>query len=56
MTAYAPLGSPSRPWASPDTPELIRDPRLLSLAEKYKKTPAQIILRYLVCTAFRTGD
>lgn len=47
MTAYAPLGSPSRPWASPDTPELLQDPRLLSLAEKYKKTPAQIILRYL---------
>lgn len=47
MTAYAPLGSPSRPWASPDTPELLQDPRLLSFAEKYKKTPAQIILRYL---------
>lgn len=38
--AYAPLGQGSRG-------EMFKDPAVLSLAEKYSKTPAQILLRFL---------
>lgn len=45
LTAYSPLGSPDRAWKHPDEPVLLQEPMVISLAEKYKKTPAQIILR-----------
>ncbi|KAF3835645.1 hypothetical protein F7725_028203 [Dissostichus mawsoni] len=44
MTAYSPLGSPDRAWKDPSEPVLLQEPVLASLAEKYKKSPAQIIL------------
>lgn len=47
MTAYSPLGSPDRAWKHPDEPVLLQEPVVLGLAEKYKKSPAQIILRCL---------
>lgn len=49
ICAYSPLGSPKRTWAKPSDPQVTMDaPEILKLAKKYGKTPAQIILRYLV--------
>uniref|UniRef100_A0A1I7TWH8 Aldo_ket_red domain-containing protein n=1 Tax=Caenorhabditis tropicalis TaxID=1561998 RepID=A0A1I7TWH8_9PELO len=55
VTSYATLGSPGRvdftlpngqklDW--PAAPSELKDKNVLELAEKYKKTPAQILLRY----------
>lgn len=48
LTGYSPLGSPDRPWAKPTDPKLLDDPKLVELAKKYKKSSAQIVLRWLV--------
>jgi len=48
LTAYSPLGSPDRPWATPDEPKLLEDSKLTELAKKYEKSPAQIVLRWQV--------
>nr|CAH7752802.1 unnamed protein product [Callosobruchus chinensis] len=39
VTGYSPL----------EDPQLLDDPKLKQLADKYKKTPAQILLRYHFC-------
>lgn len=45
MTAYSPLGSSDRAWKHPDEPVLLQELVMSTLGEKYRKSPAQIILR-----------
>ncbi|EDV40281.2 uncharacterized protein Dana_GF24013, isoform B [Drosophila ananassae] len=45
VVAYSPLG---RPTIGRPTPEYLKDPSVLAMAAKYGKTPAQVILRYMI--------
>ncbi|KAM9384146.1 aldo-keto reductase family 1 member A1-B-like isoform 2-T3 [Pholidichthys leucotaenia] len=46
MTAYSPLGSADRFRKDPEEPVLLQEPVIAAIAEKYKKSVAQIILRW----------
>ncbi|XP_077292513.1 aldo-keto reductase family 1 member B1-like isoform X2 [Arctopsyche grandis] len=52
LTAYSPLGSPDRPVQSPTDKVLLQDPVVLSIAQKYNKSAAQILLRYQLDRGF----
>jgi len=53
FTAWSPLGAPWRaagtgtPFDDKNSPNLLQDPDVIATAQKYKKQPAQIVLRYL---------
>lgn len=49
ITSYGPLGRPHFAAKDPNLPKPpLDEPKVMALAEKYEKTPAQIVLRYLV--------
>ena len=48
VVAYAPLGAPDRPWLKGDDPVPLKSEALANLSKKYNKSPAQLILRWLI--------
>ena len=42
--AYAPIGSPSRPFKEDSEPIVMEDPVIKEIAEKHNATPAQVDL------------
>lgn len=49
VTGFCPLGRPAQTSGVEGKPQpSIEEPKLKAIAEKYKKSPAQIVLRYLV--------
>lgn len=48
VVAYAPLGSPECPYATSGRAVPLKSPLLANLAKKYNKSPAQLILRWLI--------
>lgn len=48
ITAYSPFAAPDRSFAEANEPLVLEDPKLKELADKYKKSPAQVALRYQI--------
>ncbi|XP_006820946.1 aldo-keto reductase family 1 member B1-like [Saccoglossus kowalevskii] len=48
IIAYSSFGSLDRPWAKEGDANLLKDPTVLSLAEKHNKSSAQVLLRFAI--------
>jgi len=48
VTGYAPIGANDRSWAETGDPMPLENPFILDLAKKYNKSPAQVILRWII--------
>lgn len=48
VVGYSPLGSPDSPFRNSDDLSLLEHPVLQEIAEKYKKSVAQILIRYQI--------
>eukprot|EP01121_Diplochlamys_sp_Union-15-3_P010360 TRINITY_DN28_c0_g1_i1.p1 TRINITY_DN28_c0_g1~~TRINITY_DN28_c0_g1_i1.p1 ORF type:complete len:316 (-),score=57.20 TRINITY_DN28_c0_g1_i1:70-1017(-) len=48
VTAYSPLGSPSRPNSNSTDPVLLEDPKLAEIGKAHNKSPAQVALRWQI--------
>ncbi|KAJ9466300.1 Alcohol dehydrogenase (NADP+)-like protein [Diplonema papillatum] len=48
ITAFSPLGAPTRPWVNDADPILIKDPVVQKIAKRHGKDVGQILLRYLL--------
>jgi len=46
VQAYMPLGSFDRPFVKPGDPEVLQDERVIAISKKYKKSVAQVVLRW----------
>ncbi len=51
IAAHTPLGAPDRLFVSKDDPILLKDPIISELAQKYNRSPAQILIKYQVSQA-----
>ncbi|XP_017889598.1 aldose reductase-like [Ceratina calcarata] len=48
ITAYSPFAAPDRPFAEANEPLVLEDAKLKEIAGKYKKSAAQVALRYQI--------
>lgn len=48
LTGYAPLGSSKRPWFEPNETAILDDVVVKQIADKYKKTSPQVLIRFQV--------
>lgn len=48
MSAYAPIGAPGRTDKRAEDPDLLKDPVICKIAAECSKTPAQVLLNFLV--------
>lgn len=46
ITAYSPLGAPNSLYRKADDPKVLEDSKVKEIAEKHKKSPAQVLIRY----------
>lgn len=52
VTAYSPFGRPHLIEKNETSPLALNDPKVKAIADRLKKTPGQVILRYLVYFSF----